>query len=147
MIGNNFKNELFSGPRYNITSIDKLLFITFLYNIMSTLLIILLFLQCITRRCCLFKFWPFMLGLFVSFKSATRKINIKIYALKTWIMVYTLCNVTLKTLNVGFEFSWYSKISMTRTMMAREPWLIRSRPYESLVNSSDSSRKQIFSDV
>ena len=32
---------------------------------------------------------------------------------------------------------------MTRTPMARLPWTIRTR-FESLQNSSDSSRKQIF---
>ena len=37
----------------------------------------------------------------------------------------------------------YSRTTMARTPMARSPWLIRTR-FESLRNSSDSSRKQIF---
>ena len=37
------------------------------------------------------------------------------------------------------------RTSIARTPMARLPWLIRTR-FESLRNSSDSSRKQIFKD-
>ena len=37
----------------------------------------------------------------------------------------------------------YSKTSMTRTPMARLPWLVRTC-FQSLRNSSDNSRKQIF---
>ena len=36
---------------------------------------------------------------------------------------------------------------MTRTPMARAPWLIQTRVFESLENSSDSSRKQIFKEI
>ena len=40
----------------------------------------------------------------------------------------------------------YSRISIARTPMARSPWLIRTR-FESLRNSSDGSRKQIFKEA
>ena len=42
------------------------------------------------------------------------------------------------------QHSFYSKTSMTRTPMARLPWLIRNR-FESLDNSLDSTGKQIRS--
>ena len=40
----------------------------------------------------------------------------------------------------------YSRSSMARKPMACLPWLIRTR-FESLRNSSDSSRKQIFKEI
>ena len=40
----------------------------------------------------------------------------------------------------------YSRTSMARTLIARLPWLIRTR-FKSLRNSSDSSRKQIFKEI
>ena len=40
----------------------------------------------------------------------------------------------------------FSRISIARTPMARLPWIIRTRFFESLQNSSDISRNQIFRD-
>ena len=43
--------------------------------------------------------------------------------------------------------SIYSQTSIARTPMARLPRLIRTRFFESLRNSSNSSRKQIFKEI
>ena len=57
---------------------------------------------------------------------------------------------TLYSLNPFRDFSlhlyMYNGTSIARTLMARLPWLLRTRT-ESLQNSFDSSRKQIFRDV
>ena len=57
-----------------------------------------------------------------------------------WCSFYICMLVSIKNVT-------YSRTSIARTPMARLPWLIRTRFFESLQNSSDSSRKQIFREI